>query len=133
MKLHRIVHTAAKHLQLGIEDGFKLGRSIDVDGGCPSHKSEGGKHTHQSEAMVAMQMRDENARDTIEMDMGTTNRHLHAFPTIYHKRLAAYLYNLRGGQVFLGGQSTSASQYMYFEWLHYFCRLYANMPRLFSM
>jgi hypothetical protein len=65
--------------------------------------------TDESEAMVAMQMTDENCLQLSETNVGATQGNLRTLPAIYHETFASYLNKLRGGKMMERGQRAAAT------------------------
>ena len=69
-------------------------RPMHVEGGNTSHESEGGDHADESEAMVAMQMGDEDMPQFGKSHPALTKLHLGALSTVEHQDLLTHLDNL---------------------------------------
>ena len=60
VELHLVVHPFAEEVQLGLHELFQFGGGIDVHGGSASQQSEGGEQSDESEAVVAVEVGDED-------------------------------------------------------------------------
>ncbi len=67
--------------------------------------------------MVAMQMTDEYMADFGKADARAPKLYLCPLPTINHKLFTTNFHHLRRGKVAHGWQCTTATKYMYSEWL----------------
>ena len=70
-------------------------------------KPEGGNHPNESEAMVAMQMGDEDMAQLRETNPTTAKLHLGTLGTVEHQHLVTHLHNLRRRIMTKGGKRTS--------------------------
>ena len=72
VELNGVAQRAAEHVNLLHEYSFQLFRSVYVQGCRPSKEREGGDDSHQTEAMVAMKMGDEDGVYLVEWYVLTT-------------------------------------------------------------
>ena len=93
-------------------------RSMHMKGGNAPHQSEGGDHADESEAMVAMQVGDEDMSQFGETHPALAQLHLCALGTIEHQNLLTHLDDLRRSIMPEGGKCTSTTQDMYLERIH---------------
>ena len=96
----------------------------DVEWGGASQHAERGYHANKTEAVVAMEVGDEDVVEPRELQLASTQLHLGAFATIYHEEFVAHVEHLRRGIVACGGQSRPAAKNMQFELFHVFCFCY---------
>jgi hypothetical protein len=80
-----------------------------------SQKAKRGNHTNQSEAMVTMQMGDEDMTQFGKTHMTTAQLHLRTLCTIEHEYLLPHLNDLRRGIVPERWECTAAPENMYFK------------------
>jgi hypothetical protein len=80
---------------------------MDMERGCTPQKTEGRYHPNQSEAVVAVQMGDENMTQLREAHTTTTELHLGTLGTIEHQHLVTHLHHLRRRRMTKGGKRTS--------------------------
>ena len=78
------LHPPAKQIHHRAQVALDLFRTVhDQFAGTPQH-AERGDQPRQTEAMIAMQMRDENMGETAEADTHPAHLNLCTFPTINH-------------------------------------------------
>ena len=118
MELHRELEPRAELPQHRVEHGPQGGRAVDVERGRAPQHAEGGDEAGQPEAVVAVQMGNEDGLYFGEAHVRPPQLHLRALTAIDHEELAAQLHHLGGGVVLQRGQRTAAAQNMYFEWFH---------------
>ena len=104
-----IRHRIAMIVQQRFDQSLKVSRRIDMQGLRASHHAEGGDESYQTEAMVAVQVRNEDVVQT-----GCTQRHpaepdLATLAAVNHERLVAELQHLASRGVLERGQSTAAT------------------------
>ena len=92
--------------------------SMHMKGRNASHESEGGDHTNESEAMVAMKMGDEDMPQFGKAHPAPAKLHLGALSTVEHQNLLAHLDDLRRGVMTQGGKRTSTTQNMNLKGIH---------------
>jgi hypothetical protein len=68
MKVYFIVEIVAEQSHLPVQDVFHFLWSIDSQTGCSPQQPKGAEHSYQSEAMVAMQVGNENGTDLGKAD-----------------------------------------------------------------
>ena len=93
MKYHFIRHTIAMVIYQRLKKCFDILWTIHVEWGSTSQQSECGDESHQSEAMVPMQMRDENIEEPIQMDVVSSEFHLCPLRTIHEKVFLPYVHH----------------------------------------
>ena len=81
--IHRIEHhletqIVGEELDLSLQFGFQRLGGMDMEFGCTAQESEGGYHTDESEAMVAMQMGDKHMTQLGEPHPALAQLHLSA-------------------------------------------------------
>ena len=81
--------------------------SMNVEGGNTPHKSEGGDHADEPEAMVAMQVGDEYMPQFGETHPALAQLHLRTLGTVEHQNLLTHLDDLRRCVMAEGGKRTS--------------------------
>ena len=82
---------------------------MDMQCSRAAQHTEGRDESDESEAVVAMQMRDEDVVESREAEACAAILHLSTLTTINHVELVAQVDDLRGGIVACGGQSRSAT------------------------
>ena len=103
------LQSRAKHLQLHVEQGTHCCRRVDVQRRGTSQHAHGGDEAYQSEAVVAMEMRDKHRLNLGEADMVFPHLQLRALATVDHEELAPQLNDLRGSTVPKCGQGTATA------------------------
>ena len=78
----------------------------------PAEHSERWDKSHQSEEVVAVQVRNEDVVQTVDMHILPPQMELGAFAAVNHKLLASLCKYLRGLVVLLGGACRAASDNM---------------------
>lgn len=97
-------HAVAEVVELGAEDGFEVGVGIDVEVGCAAEEVEGGDEPYESEAVVAVEVGDEDGVESGEFELGAAQLELGAFATVYHIEFFSDVDDLGGGVVAGGGE-----------------------------
>ena len=102
----------AKGVKLQFQYGLQFGRRIDAQHAGAAQQGEGGNQANQSEAVVAVQVRNEDAAQTRKFESGFPHLQLGSLTAVYHVQVFAQRQNLGAGLVQPGGQGTPAAQYM---------------------
>ena len=97
MKMQRKVQPALSHLLVQVQDGFQLGRTVDIQWPCPTEQIEGGHQPWKSEVMVTMQMGNADVVDPHHADPLVPQRNLRPFTTVKQELLFMYVDDLRCG------------------------------------
>ena len=103
VKLYGVFHALAEEVYLGLKDVTKSCGSINVKGGCASEQSEGRDESHESEAMVTMQMGDEDVVQMGIFKVAAAQLYLAAFGTVYHEEFFADVEHLRRTKMMRSG------------------------------
>ena len=93
-EIHLIVKVVTEHSHLLAQDFSQLAWSIDGQSSRSSQQSEGAQHTHQSETVVAMQMRYEYRTDLRKPQSGASQLYLGALTAVHQKQLPPDLNHL---------------------------------------
>jgi hypothetical protein len=109
MKVYFIVEIVAEQSHLPVQDVFHFLWSIDSQTGCSPQQPKGAEHSYQPEAMVAMQVGNENGTDLGKADTGAPQLNLRAFSAIYQEQFSPHLHHLRGCIVTNCGQSAATA------------------------
>ena len=107
---HLIGHTLAEKLQLRFQQTLQVGMGMDVEVGRAFQHAERGNQSHEPEAMVAVEVRDEDVVQPAELQLGAAELHLCAFAAVNHEQFLADVEHLRGGLMAGSGQGRTASQ-----------------------
>ena len=109
VKDHVELQSCAKHLQLQVKQRSHLFGCIDVQRCSTPQHAHGGDEAYQSEAVVAMEMRDKHRLYLGEADMVFPHLQLRALATVDHEELAPQFDDLRGSTVPKCGQGTATA------------------------
>ena len=112
MKHHVKLEPRTEKLHLRIKQRAQFGRCIHVKRTCSAQHAEGRNEPYQPEAVIAMQVRDENGLYFGKAYARTAELNLCAFAAVNHEKLAPYLNNLRRGIVSGCGQCAATTQNM---------------------
>ena len=82
MELYFIIETMAEQAHLELQHFFQFLRRIDLKTGRAPQEPERAQHANEPEAVVAMQMGDEDGTDLGEAQMGAPKLHLGAFAAV---------------------------------------------------
>ena len=127
VELHAVGHALAEEVEPGTHECLQFGEGVYVQGGGASQEPEGGDEAHQPEAVVAMQVRDEDVPEAREAEAYLAVLALCGLTAVDHVELVAQVDDLRCGVVACGGQCRAAAEDVYFELLHvcigFFCKL----------
>lgn len=93
-----------------------MGMNVEV-GGTFQH-AEGRNQSHQAEAVVAVEVRNEDVVQPAELQFGAAELHLCPFAAVNHEQLLADVKHLRGRLMAGSGQGRTASQDVYVEFFH---------------
>jgi hypothetical protein len=107
MELDTEAQVVSIELDLMFEFWSQCRWSMNVEGGNAPHKSEGGDHADESEAMVAMQVGDEYMPQFGETHPALAQLHLRTLGTVEHQNLLTHLDDLRRCVMAEGGKRTS--------------------------
>ena len=105
-------------IEPGAHQRFQLGEGMDVQRCRAAQEPERRDEPHQSEAVVAMQMRDEDMPQTRKAQSRPAVLALRALATVNHIELVAQVDDLRRGVVARGGECRTAPEDMNFKLLH---------------
>ena len=84
IETHFELHAPAEQIHHGTQVSLDLLRTVHDQLAGASQHAERGDQSRQTEAVVAMQMRDEDMGETAETDAHPPHLHLGTFPTINH-------------------------------------------------
>ena len=98
--------------------GWRASGRVDVQFGGATQQAEGGDESEQPEAVVAVEVGDEDVVEPRELQPTLAQLQLGTLATIYHEKLVAHVEHLRGGIVARGGQGRPAAEDMQFELFH---------------
>ena len=104
MELHFVGHALAEIFKPGTHQLLQFGESMNVKRGSTPQEAESGDESHESEAMVAMEVGDEDVAETRETESYAAILALRTFATVNHIEFVAQVDNLRCGVVARGGQ-----------------------------
>ena len=104
MKVYGVVHPFAEEVNLWLHKSLQCVVGIYVQWCGAPQQPECRYESHQPEAVVAMQVRNEDVVYEREMYMSATHLQLRSLSTVNHKLLVANLHYLRTGIVTCGGQ-----------------------------
>lgn len=115
MEHHLELQSRAEHIHLCLQHRPERSRRIDMQCSCAPQHAESGDEPDEPEAMVAMKVGDKNRLNLCEAYTGATQLYLRALATVYHKKLSAYLHDLRRGEMLQCRQRTATSKDMNIE------------------
>ena len=118
MELDVVARVLAEERKLGFEHRSQFLRGMYMERCRSPQHAKSTEHAYQTEAVVAMQMRDKDMTQLGETHRSTTQLHLRTFATIYHELLATTVHDLRRCVMPKGGKRTSTPQDMYSERFH---------------
>ena len=79
---------------------FGVGMGVNVEIGRSSQKSQSRNQPRQSETVIAVQVRNENAVEFLKIQLHRAELELCAFPAINHIKFIAQVNNLRTQEMF---------------------------------
>ena len=79
----------AKQFYLRMKHCFEFFRGVDMEGGSASEQAEGTDETNKTEAMVAMEMGDEDGTELGETCFRAAKLNLRTLAAVYHEELFA--------------------------------------------
>ena len=82
MKDHLVLHFFEMIVHLRPKEFLQIRMGINMKRLRPSHHIKGGQQSEQSEAVVTVQMGDENGIETRSLEVHLTHSQLYAFATI---------------------------------------------------
>ena len=118
MELDLEAQIVGVELYLMFEFWPQFSRSMHMEGCYAPHQPEGGNHTDESEAMVAMQVGDKDMSQFGKTHPALAQLHLGALGTVEHQNLLTHLDNLRRCVMPEGGKCTSTAKDMYLKRIH---------------
>ena len=118
MKVYGVVHPFAEEVNLWLHQCLQCVVGIYVQWCGAPQQPECRYESHQPEAMVAMQVRNEDVVYEREMYVSAAELQLCTFATIYHELFVPDFYNLGTWVVSCCWQGRTTAQYMYFERFH---------------
>ena len=104
-----VCHLIAMIVQQRLHQLLQIRRCVDMQRLRTPHHTEGGDEADQSEAMVAVQVGDEDVIQPRRTECHTPEPNLTALAAINHERLVAEFQHLTGGGVLECGQGTAAT------------------------
>ena len=115
MEVDFIIEVVAEQLHLQPQHLLQCLWCVDGQTCRASQQSEGAQHAYEPEAMVAVQMADEDGTDFSKPYVRTPELYLRAFATVYQEELPPHLHHLCRGMVAGCGECAAAAQDMYSE------------------
>lgn len=109
VKLYGIFHALTEEVYLWLKGVAESCGGINVEGGCASLQGKRGNQPHQSEAMVSVQMGNEDVIQMWVFEVAAPQLYLTAFGAVYHKEFFADVEYLRRTKMMRSGQCRSAS------------------------
>ena len=95
MELNLIADVVVEEkVQLRLEHRLHLGRCMHMDSGRTPQQSEGREQSDESEAVVAVKMRDEDVTHLLERQLRASQLQLRPLAAVHHKQFAATLHDL---------------------------------------
>lgn len=108
MKLNTILKSITEKVHLRVKQRLEGFRRIDMQRSGAAKHAKGRDETDETEAMVTMEMRDEDGLDLRKADMRAPQLDLRSLTAVDHEELSPDLYDLRGREMFQGGQRAAA-------------------------
>ena len=119
VKPHLERESLAEKMEYGAHIAFHFLRAMDDQLAEPSQHAQGGDQAGKPEAMIAMQVGDENVIQSAEFDAHTAHLHLRALSAVDHIQFVAQVDDLRCRQMASRRQGGSAPQYVHAEVCHF--------------
>ena len=118
VELDAVAHALAEEVELWAHQLLQFGKAVYVQGGCSSQKAERRDESNQPEAVVAVEVRDEDVVEPREIELCTAELLLCTFAAVNHVELFAQVDDLRCGVVACGGECRAAAEDMDVEPFH---------------
>ena len=109
MKLNTILKSITEKVHLRVKQRLEGFRRIDMQRSGAAKHAKGRDETDETEAMIPMEMRDEDGLDLRKTDMRAAQLNLRTLATVDHKELSPNLHDLGGGKMFQRGQRASTT------------------------
>ena len=113
-----VVHALAAVVEYGFEQGFEVGVRMNVHVGRAPEHPEGRNQSRKTEKVVAMQVRDENVPEALELQAHLAKLMLCALAAVNHKQFLAHVHHLSRREMLDSGHGTAAAEYIYFKFFH---------------
>ena len=118
MEFHFEPGTLAEKVQQTLQHRAKVFRGVYMQGGRAPQQAKGGNQTDKPEAMVAVQVGNEDMVEMREFEPGTAHLQLRPLSAVDHIEFFAHIDDLRRGKVAHGGKCRPAAQNRQFELFH---------------